>query len=85
MTDTETLRIGRMSPVSKDTPGTWNTKVEILEAKMPYAVFKKMATAQSVEIQVGHDAVELRDKNIAALKDLNTRVIVPSSTTTSAN
>jgi len=85
VTDTETLRIGRMSPVSKDTPGTWNTKVEILEAKMPYAVFKKMATAQSVEIQVGHDAVELRDKNIAALKDLNTRVIVPSSTTTSAN
>jgi len=75
VTDTETLRIGRMSPVSKDTAGTWDTKVEILEAKMPYAVFKKMATAQSVEIQVGRDAVELRDKNIAALKDLNTRVI----------
>jgi len=83
VTDTETLRIGRMSPVSKDTPGTWDTKVEILEAKMPYAVFKKMATAQSVEIQVGRDAVELRDKNIAALKDLNARVIVPA--TTSAN
>ncbi len=84
VTDTETLRIGRMSPVSRDQPG-WDTKVEILEAKMPYAMFKKMATAQSVEIQVGRDAVELRDKNIAALKDLNTRVIVPSSTTTSAN
>jgi len=83
VTDTETLRIGRMSPVSKDTPGTWDTKVEILEAKMPYAVFKQMATAQSVEIQVGRDAVELRDKNIAALKDLNARVIVPA--TTSAN
>jgi hypothetical protein len=80
VTDTETLRIGRMSPVSKDTPGTWDTKVEILEAKMPYAVFKKMATAQSVEIQVGRDAVELRDKNIAALKDLNARVIVPATT-----
>src|SRR6185436_1635095 len=79
VTDTETLRLGRMSPVSKDTPGTWDTKIEILEAKMPYAVFKKMATAQSVEIQVGRDAVELRDKNIAALKDLNTRVIVPAS------
>ena len=85
LTDTETLRLGRMSPVRKDQPGTWDTKIEVLEAKMPYAVFKKMATAQSVEIQVGHDAVELRDKNIAALKDLNTRVIVPSSTTTSAN
>jgi hypothetical protein len=80
VTDTETLRIGRMSPVAKDTPGTWDTKIEILEAKMPYAVFKKMAMAQSVEIQVGRDAVELREKNIAALKDLNTRVITPSST-----
>jgi hypothetical protein len=79
VTDTETLRLGRMSPVSKATPGTWDTKIEILEAKMPYAVFKKMATAQSVEIQVGRDAVELRDKNIAALKDLNTRVIVPTA------
>jgi hypothetical protein len=85
VTDTETLRLGRMSPVAKDTPGTWDTKIEILEAKMPYAVFKKMATAQSVEIQVGRDAVELRDKNIAALKDLNTRVIVPASATNSAN
>ncbi|MEN3330467.1 MAG: hypothetical protein V7638_5274 [Acidobacteriota bacterium] len=80
VTDTETLRIGRMSPVSKDTPGTWETKIEILEAKMPYAVFKKLAMAQSVEIQVGRDAVELREKNIAALKDLNTRVIVPAAT-----
>ena len=80
VTDTETLTLGRMSPVSKDTPGTWDTKIEILEAKMPYAVFKKMATAQSVEIQVGRDAVELRDKNIAALKDLNSRVIVPAAT-----
>jgi hypothetical protein len=69
-----------MSPVSKDTPGTWDTKIEILEAKMPYEMFKKMAMAQSVEIQVGRDAVELRDKNIAALKDLNSRVIVPAAT-----
>jgi len=85
VTDTETLRIGRMSPVAKDTPGTWDTKIEILEAKMPYAVFKKMVMAQSVEIQVGRDAVELREKNIAALKDLNTRVIAPSAATSSAN
>ena len=79
LTDTETLRIGRMTPVSRDQPG-WDTKVEVLEAKMPYAVFKKMATAQSVEIQVGRDAGELRDKNIAALKDLSSRVIAPAST-----
>ena len=85
VTDTETLRLGRMSPVSKDKAGTWDTKIEILEAKMPYAVFKKMALSQSVGIQVGRDAVELREKNIAALKDLNSRVIGPSSTTTSSN
>jgi hypothetical protein len=85
VTDTETLRLGRMSPVSKDQVGTWDTKVEVLEAKMPYAVFKKIASAQSVEIQVGRDTVELREKNIAALKDLNSRVIVPAPATSSSN
>jgi hypothetical protein len=85
VTDTETLRLGRMTPVSKGQAGTWDTKIEILEATMPYEVFKKMASAQSVGIQVGRDCLELREKNIAALKDLNSRVIVPSSTTTSAN
>jgi len=83
LTDTETLRLGRMSPVRKDQPGTWDTKLEVLEAKMPYAVFKKIATSQSVEIQVGRDALELRANNIAALKDLDSRVIV--SATTSSN
>lgn len=80
VTDTETLRLGRMSPVAKNQPGTWDTKVEVLEAKIPYATFKKIAMSQSVEIQVGGDAVELREKNIAALKDLNSRVIVPTAT-----
>ena len=83
VTDTETLRLGRMSPVSRNTPGTWDTKVEVLEANIPYAVFKKIAMSQSVEIQVGRDAVELRENNIAALKDLSSRVLVP--TTTSSN
>ena len=85
VTDTETLRLGRMSPVAKNQPGTWDTKVEVLEATIPYAVFKKIAMSQSVELQVGRDAVELREKNIAALKDLSNRVIVPSPTTTSSN
>ena len=85
VTDTETLRLGLMSPVARNQPGTWDTKVEVLEATIPYAVFKKIAMSQSVELQVGRDAVELREKNITALKDLNSRVIVPSSTTTSSN
>ena len=71
----ETLRLGRMAPVSKDQPGTWDTKVETLEAKIPYAAFKKMALSGSVEIQVGRSAVELREKNRAALKDLNNRLM----------
>ena len=79
--DTETLKLGRMSPVSTNEPGSWDTKVEMLELKIPYATFKKIATAQSAEMQVGKDVVELRDKNLAALRDLNSRVIVPPVTT----
>jgi hypothetical protein len=82
--DTETLRLGKMNPVSKGQPGTWDTKVEVLEAQIPYATFKKIALAQSVTIQVGKDSVELRDNNRAALKDLNSRVLAPASTS-SAN
>jgi len=73
--DTETLRLGRMTPVNKAEPGSWDTKVEVLEAKIPYDAFKKLALAQSAGIQVGRDSVELREKNLAALKDLNSRVI----------
>ena len=83
--DTETLRLGKMSPVSKAQPGTWDTKVEVLEAKIPYATFKKIALAQSVGIQVGKDSVELRDNNRAALKDLNSRVLVPTTTSKTTN
>ncbi len=84
VTDTETLRLGRMSPVQA-TPGTWDTKVETLEAKIPYAAFKKMVEAQSVEIQVGRSAVELREKNLAALRDLNSRVLTTTSNATSTS
>jgi hypothetical protein len=78
VTDTETLHLGRMSPVSTNQPGSWDTKVETLEAKIPYATFKKIASAQTAAIQVGKDVVELRDNNLAALRDLNNRVIVPA-------
>ena len=84
-TDSETLRLGRMNPVTTSRPGTWDTKVEVLEAKIPYDAFKKMALSQSVGIQVGNDAVELREKNRAALKDLNSRVVVPATNASAAN
>ena len=85
VTDAETLKLGRMSPVSANRPGTWETKVEILEVKIPYATFKKIALSQSVGIQVGSSAVELREKNRAALKDLNNRVIVPATSASTTN
>src|ERR1041384_8108219 len=85
VTDSETLHLGRMTPVSTSRPGTWDTKIEVLEAKIPYEAFKKMAQSQSVGIQVGNDAVELREKNRAALKDLNNRVIVPATNASAAN
>jgi len=86
VTETETLRLGRMSPVSNNRPGNWETKVEVLEVKIPYAQFKKIALSQSVELQVGNSAgVELREKNRAALKDLNNRVIVPASNASATN
>jgi hypothetical protein len=75
VTDTETLRFGRMSLAGKGITGTWDTKVETLEAMIPYSAFKKIALSQSVELQVGRDTVTLKDKNRAALRDLNSRVI----------
>jgi hypothetical protein len=79
VTDTETLNLGRMSPVSTNTPGSWDTKVETLEIKIPYKMFKKIAHSQSIELQVGRSAVGFRDKNLMALRDLDSRVISPES------
>jgi hypothetical protein len=72
--DTETLRFGKMSPVAAKT-GSWDTKVEMLEAQIPYQAFKKIASSQTAAIQVGKTSVELREKNLLALKDLSSRVI----------
>ena len=85
VTDTETLRLGKMSPVQKNQAGTWDTKVETLEAKIPYATFKKIAMSQTAEMQVGRTQVSLREKNLLALKDLNSRVITTSAASTPAN
>jgi len=85
VTDEETLRLGRMSPVTTNRPGTWETKVEVLEAKFSYENFKKIALSQSVGIQVGSDALELREKNRAALKDLNSRVIGSATNASATN
>ena len=83
----KTYRFGRMELVTSNKPGTWDTKIERLQATIPYATFKQIIESDTIEIQVGNGSVMLRDKNIAALRDLNNRVLVPpanSSTGTSA-
>ena len=75
VTDSETLRLGKMQVANPATPGKWDTKVEILEATIPYKAFKKIASSQSVAVQVGQSSFELREKNRLALRDLDSRVI----------
>jgi hypothetical protein len=73
--DSETLRLGRMQIADTAKPGTWETKIETLEATIPYASFKKIALSQTVQVQVGQSVFELREKNRLALRDLDSRVI----------
>jgi hypothetical protein len=78
VTDGETLRFGQMKLVPLSDTLMNEKMVEILETTIPYDVFKKMAAAGSVEIQVGSSRMELRDKNRAALRDLGNRVLATS-------
>lgn len=82
-TDSKTFRFGRMQLITNKKPGAWDTKIEVLEATIPYEAFKKIAQATQVEIKIGPGAVMLRDNNIAALRDLNSRVIPASSNSSS--
>lgn len=70
--DAETMRLGRMELVSQNVDYTLMT--EVLQITIPYQTFRKIALAQVVEMQVGKSRFELRDKNLAALRDLNNRV-----------
>jgi hypothetical protein len=71
VTDSETLKFGRMQLVSQNVD---TLTAEILEAKLSYADFKKITMSNVVELQVGKSRFQLREKNIAALRDLNNRV-----------
>lgn len=74
--DGETIRLGRLQLVRQDTGEGWfdHRMKEVLELSVPYATFEKLARAQYVELGVGRAAFALRDKNVAALRDLNSRV-----------
>lgn len=76
--DGETLRLGRLQLISQAAGEGWlDTRMkEVLEITVPYATFEKLARAQFVEMSVGRTAFGLREKNVAALRDLNSRVRV---------
>ena len=71
VTDGETLRLGQMKLVSQSVD---TLMTEVLEVAVPYAVFTKMVRAEVVEMKVGNTEFELRQQNVAALRDLNNRV-----------
>lgn len=74
--DGETIRLGRMRLASQGVSESWlaEDSKEVLEVEVPYASFLKLARAAYVEMSVGNTAFALRDKNVAALRDLDNRV-----------
>jgi hypothetical protein len=77
--DGETLRLGRMSLAAQGVSEGWlaEDSKEMLEVEIPYEAFLKLARADYVELSVGKTAFALRDKNVAALRDMNNRVKLP--------
>ena len=73
--DTETWKAGRMRLVPQVSTETQERSIETLEATVSYKLFKKMVSAQSVEMKVGPSAFALSEKNLLALRDLNNRVV----------
>ena len=79
--DGETLRLGRMALLSNGVGEGWGDEdaKETLEVSVPYDTFLKLSGAASVEFSVGKTAFVLRDKNLAAFRDMNTRVKPPGA------
>ena len=67
----ETLRLGRMDLLAQNVDTLMS---ETLQIKVPYAAFKKIALAETVELSIGPSSFALRDKNLMALRDLHNRV-----------
>lgn len=79
--DGETLRLGRMSLAAHGVSESWLAEdaKETLEVSIPYEAFLKLARADYVEFSVGKTTFALRDKNVAALRDMNNRVRLPQA------
>ena len=69
--DGVTFRLGKMQLAGLHTDVLMT---ETLQKELPYATFRKIALAEIVELQVGKSRFELRNKNLAALRDLNNRI-----------
>jgi hypothetical protein len=79
--DAETIRLGKMTLVSNAVGDGWTAEdaKETLEVEIPYEAFLKLARAAYVELSVGKTTFALRDKNVAALRDMNNRVKLPKA------
>lgn len=75
LADTETIKLGRMRLVPQVSAGTQERSTETLEATFSYEVFKKMVSAGAVEMKVGPSTFALSEKNLLALRDLNSRIV----------
>ena len=74
--DGQTIKLGEMQLVKQDVGEGWldDRMKEVLEVSVPYATFERLARAEFVELSVGKTVFALREKNVAALRDLNNRV-----------
>lgn len=75
--DGERLRLGTMGLLKQDVNSSQLIDVmkEVLEVSLPYQAFNKIARSQVVEMKVGNTMFELKEKNVAALRDLSNRVV----------
>ena len=73
--------LGRMNLLSQGVGEGWlaEDSKERLEISIPYETFLQLARASYVEFSVGKTTFALRDKNIAALRDMNNRVKLPQA------
>jgi hypothetical protein len=69
--DGETFRLGQMKLVSQSVD---TLMTEVLEVPLPFSVFTKIAQARVVNMKVGNTEFELREQNLAALRDVKNRV-----------
>jgi hypothetical protein len=68
----ETLRLGQIKLMGQNVS---DSMTETLGITFSYEAFKKIADGQFVELQVGQSRFLLRNKNLEALRDLNSRVV----------